>query len=126
MRRRLEFALVWTVVKLLGWLPRGLARGMGALVGRIAFLLTPRLRRVGDLNLRLAFPEKSSAEGRQILRKLYRNLGWLLAEFCQMPRYTPQQTRGFIRYEGLEHYLAARDQGKGVLVLTGHLGAWEL
>ena len=32
----------------------------------------------------------------------------------------------FIRYEGLEHYLAARDQGKGVLILTGHLGAWEL
>jgi KDO2-lipid IV(A) lauroyltransferase len=126
MRRRLEFGLVWILVKLLGWLPRGLARGMGAWVGRIAFLLTPRLRRVGDLNLRLAFPEKSAAERRQILRKLYRNLGWLLAEFCQMPRYTSQQTRSFIRYEGLEHYLAAREQGKGVLVLTGHLGAWEL
>ena len=32
----------------------------------------------------------------------------------------------FIRYEGLENYLAARAKGKGVLVLTGHLGAWEL
>ena len=99
---------------------------MGALVGRLALLLTPRLRRTGDLNLRLAFPEKTAAERRQILRKLYRNLGWLLAEFCQMPRYTPEQTQRFIRYEGLEHYLAARDQGKGVLILTGHLGAWEL
>ena len=89
-------------------------------------LLTPRLRRAGDLNLRLAFPQKTAAERRQILRKLYRNLGWLLAEFCQMPRYTPEMTRSFIRYEGLEHYLAARDQGKGVLILTGHLGAWEL
>jgi KDO2-lipid IV(A) lauroyltransferase len=84
------------------------------------------LRRAGDLNLRLAFPLKSPAERRQILRKLYRNLGWLLAEFCQMPGYTPAKTHGFIRYEGLEHYLAARDRGKGVLVLTGHLGAWEL
>jgi KDO2-lipid IV(A) lauroyltransferase len=26
----------------------------------------------------------------------------------------------------LEHYLAARERGKGVLVVTGHLGAWEL
>ena len=43
-----------------------------------------------------------------------------------MPRYTPATTQSFIRYEGLEHYLAARDQGKGVLILTGHLGAWEL
>jgi Kdo2-lipid IVA lauroyltransferase/acyltransferase len=126
MRRRLEFMLVWTVVKLLGWPPRKVARGIGALVGRIALLLTPRLRRAGDLNLRLAFPQKTATERRQILRKLYRNLGWLLAEFCQMPGYTAQETQSFIRYEGLEHYLAARDQGKGVLILTGHLGAWEL
>ncbi len=126
MRRRLEFMLVWTVVKLLGWPPRRVARGIGALIGRIALLLTPRLRRAGDLNLRLAFPQKTATERRQILRKLYRNLGWLLAEFCQMPGYTAQQTQSFIRYEGLEHYLAARDQGKGVLILTGHLGAWEL
>src|SRR5277367_1266239 len=126
MRRRLEFALVWTVVKLLGLPPRRIARGLGALIGRIALLLTPRLRRTGDRNLRLAFPQKTAAERQQILRKLYRNLGWLLAEFCQMPRYTPEQTGRFIRYEGLDHYLAARDRGKGVLVLTGHLGAWEL
>jgi Kdo2-lipid IVA lauroyltransferase/acyltransferase len=126
MRRRLEFVLVWAAVKLLSLPPRSIARSMGAFVGRLALLLTPRLAGVGDLNLRLAFPEKSAAERQQILRKLYRNLGWLLAEFCQMPRYTPETTRSFIRYEGLEHYLAARDEGKGVLILTGHLGAWEL
>ena len=126
MRRRLEFVLVWAAVKLLSLPPRSVARRMGACIGRLALLLTPRLARVGDLNLRLAFPEKSAAERQQILRKLYRNLGWLLAEFCQMPRYTPEATRSFIRYEGLEYYLAARDKGKGVLILTGHLGAWEL
>jgi Kdo2-lipid IVA lauroyltransferase/acyltransferase len=126
MRRRLEFVLVWAAVKLLSLPPRSIARSMGAFIGRLALLLTPRLAGVGDLNLRLAFPEKSAAERQQILRKLYRNLGWLLAEFCQMPRYTPETTRSFIRYEGLQHYLAARDEGKGVLILTGHLGAWEL
>jgi KDO2-lipid IV(A) lauroyltransferase len=106
--------------------PRRVARAIGALVGRIALALTPRLRGVGHRNLALAFPGKTAAERQQILRKLYRNLGWLLAEFCQMPRYTQGMANSFIRYEGLEHYLAARDRGKGVLVLTGHLGAWEL
>jgi KDO2-lipid IV(A) lauroyltransferase len=122
----LEFALVWAAVKLLSLPPRSVARSIGASIGRLALLFTPRLARVGDLNLLLAFPERSAAERQQILRKLYRNLGCLLAEFCQMPRYTPETTRSFIRYEGLEHYLAARDEGKGVLILTGHLGAWEL
>jgi KDO2-lipid IV(A) lauroyltransferase len=118
--------LVWTAVKLLGLPPRNVARHLGALIGRLALRLTPRLRRAGDLNLRLAFPAKTAVERQLILRKLYRNLGWLLAEFCQMPRYTQAMTDRFIRYEGLEHYLAARDEGKGVLILTGHLGAWEL
>ena len=43
-----------------------------------------------------------------------------------MRKYTPENTNNFLRYEGLEHYLAARDAGQGVLILTGHLGAWEL
>lgn len=126
MRENLEFEVVWTLVKLLGALPRGWARALGAVVGAAAYRLLGRLRNVGLTNLALAFPEKSVEEREQILRLLYRNLGWLLAEFCQMPRYTPENTRGFARYEGLEHYLAARYRGKGVLIVTGHLGAWEL
>jgi Kdo2-lipid IVA lauroyltransferase/acyltransferase len=49
-----------------------------------------------------------------------------LGEFCQMPRYTRDNTRDLFRYEGLDHYLAASQRGKGVLIVTGHLGAWEL
>jgi KDO2-lipid IV(A) lauroyltransferase len=62
----------------------------------------------------------------KLLRQLYRHLGWQLAEFAQMRRYTSTNTASFARCEGLEHYRAARDAGKGVLVVTGHLGAWEL
>jgi Kdo2-lipid IVA lauroyltransferase/acyltransferase len=126
MRESLEFAVVWTLVKLLGAMPRSWARSLGAAVGALAYTLLGRLRKVGLINLELAFPEKSPAEREHILRRLYRSLGWLLAEFCQMPSYTPGNTRSFARYEGLEHYLGARDRGKGVLILTGHLGAWEL
>jgi Kdo2-lipid IVA lauroyltransferase/acyltransferase len=126
MRESLEFAIVWTLVRLLGALPRRWARALGALIGSLAYSLLGRLRRVGLTNLELAFPEKSPTEREQILRRLYRNLGWLLAEFCQMPSYTPENTRAFARYEGLDRYLAARDRGRGVLILTGHLGAWEL
>jgi Kdo2-lipid IVA lauroyltransferase/acyltransferase len=91
-----------------------------------AFYGLGRLRRVGVLNLWLAFPEVPEAERERILRSVYRNLGALLAEFCLMPGYSSETASRFIRYEGLENYLAARERGKGVLVLTGHLGAWEL
>lgn len=125
-RERLEFAAVWLLVHLLGLLPRGMARAAGAAVGALAYRALGRLRKVGSRNLRLAFPEKSEAEREVILRVEYRNLGCLMAEFCKMPGYSAEQASRFIRYDGLENYLGARDKGKGVLVLTGHLGAWEL
>ncbi len=77
-------------------------------------------------NLELAFPERSPEERAAILRGVYRSLGWQLAEFSRMEQYTQANTANWIRYEGLNHYLEAEARGKGVLILTGHLGAWEL
>jgi len=126
MRQRFEFGLVWLLVKTLGLLPRGAARKVGGAIGWLAYAATPRLRRVGLRNLALAFSQKPEAERKSILRGMYRQLGWQLAEFCHMPSYTLEGASQFIRYEGLEHYLAAKQRGQGVLVLTGHLGAWEM
>jgi len=126
MRERIEFWLVTAVARTLGRLPRALARAIVGVLTAILYLLLGRLRHVGERNLELAMPELPGRERRRILRNLFRNLGWQLVEFCRMPRYTPEDTRNWIRTEGLEHYLAAETRGKGVLILTGHLGAWEL
>jgi Kdo2-lipid IVA lauroyltransferase/acyltransferase len=126
MRQRLEFIVVFVLVRGLGALPRRLARAVGAGLGAMAFAFTRRLRRTGDRNLEIAYPESDAPRRRHIVRQLYRNLGLHLAEFCLMSRYTPENTGGLVRYAGLEHYLAARDAGRGVLVVTGHLGLWEL
>ncbi len=126
MREKLEYSAVWILMHALRALPRGVSRGVGAGLGAVAWHAVPRLRQVGMRNLELAFPAWTEGQRRGVLRRLYRNLGWQLAEFCQMPGYTREGTREFIRYEGLEHYLAARERGQGVLIVTGHLGAWEL
>ena len=118
--------MVWLFVHGVRLLPRDVTRAIGAGIGAIAFRTLGRLRQVGTRNLELAFPKMTAADREEILRSEYRNLGFLLAEFCKMPDYTPTTTSRFIRYEGLENYLTARERGKGVLVLTGHLGAWEL
>jgi KDO2-lipid IV(A) lauroyltransferase len=126
MRKRLEYWLVVAVAQTLGWMPRGLARLLGGGIAWGVYRVLGRLRRVGMRNLELALPELSVEEHDRILRGVFRHLGWQLVEFCRMPRYTLENTRGWIRIEGLEHYRAAKARGKGVLVVTGHLGAWEL
>jgi KDO2-lipid IV(A) lauroyltransferase len=126
LRERLEYLALRLVVGAVGILPRSVARAVGAALGGVIFHSLPRLRKTGLRNLEMALPEKTLTEREQVLRLVYRSLGWQLAEFCLMSGYTREQASRFVRYEGLENYLAARDRGKGVLVLTGHLGAWEL
>jgi Kdo2-lipid IVA lauroyltransferase/acyltransferase len=126
MREALEYAFAWTLLTAFQLLPRRAALAAGAGLGAVAWCLLPRLRRTGRRNLELAFPAAPSKERERNLRKLYRNLGHQLAEFCRMRSYTPLNTQALARYEGLDHYLRARDKGAGVLIVTAHLGAWEL
>ena len=117
---------MWLLVRGLGALPRAVARLAGRALGATAFLAGKRLRRVGLQNLRIAYPTWTEPQRRELLRQVYRNLGSLLAEFCLMRHYSAAEAGRFIEYQGLEHYLEAQSSGRGVLVLTGHLGAWEL
>jgi KDO2-lipid IV(A) lauroyltransferase len=126
LRERLEDWSLRLMAGAVGILPRDAARAVGAGIGAVAWMLLERLQWVGLHNLEMAFPEKTEVERKTILRALYRSLGWQIGEFCKMSGYTAEQASKFIRYDGLEHYLAAREKGRGVLVLTGHLGAWEL
>jgi KDO2-lipid IV(A) lauroyltransferase len=126
MRENLEYWLVVAVARALGLMPRAVARLFSGGLAFAVYWSFARLRRVGWRNLEMAFPEHSSRTRRAELRGVYRHLGWQLVEFCRMARYTPENTSGWMRTEGLDHYLAAQARGKGVLIVTGHLGAWEL
>jgi len=126
MLENLEYGLVRAVARGLGLMPRGLARLVAGCLAFAVYWCFGRLRRVGVRNLKMALPELSSKNRRKILRRVYIHLGWQLVEFCRMTRYTAENSRDWMRTEGLERYLAAKARGKGVLIVTGHLGAWEL
>jgi len=126
LRYRLEYALAWVLIKFVGALPRPLARAAGISIVWLVYLLHRRLGRVGLRNLELAFPEKSLSERGKILRRVFTSLGRQAAEVCLFPRYTRENVSKVVVYEGFENFERALARGKGVLFLTGHLGAWEL
>jgi Kdo2-lipid IVA lauroyltransferase/acyltransferase len=126
MRERCEYAAAWAVLKFLGLLPRSVARWAGARLAAFLFRLQPAWRRVALFNLQLAFPDWTAAQREKVVRDMVRNLGWAAAEFAHLPHYTRENIERVIVLEGFENLAAAEREGKGVLFLTGHLGAWEL
>jgi KDO2-lipid IV(A) lauroyltransferase len=77
-------------------------------------------------NLEIAFPEKSPRQRKRILKQVYTGLGRQLADFCQFSSWTQESAKRIAIYEGFENFDAALKAGKGVLLLTGHFGAWEV
>ena len=126
MRYKLEYAPAWLILKVMGILPRSLARFFGMGLAFSVYFLHRRLRRVGLRNLEMAMPEKSPRERRKIVRGVFRTLGRHLADFCQLPSCNLKNIDTLAVYEGFEAFDAARARGKGVLFLTAHLGGWEI
>jgi Kdo2-lipid IVA lauroyltransferase/acyltransferase len=122
----LEYVAARALLTGLGLLPRPVAVATGRGVGRIAYGLSDRLRLTGFRNLELAFPEMDESERERILRGCFKNLGRLLGEFSQFQRATPESLYRIVECEGLENLQAAQALGRGVILFTGHLGAWEL
>jgi Kdo2-lipid IVA lauroyltransferase/acyltransferase len=126
MRESLEYAAAWTGLKLLGLLPRPVARFVGAGFAAASYAVRRPLGRSAMFNLRLAFPDWTDAHRRRVIRGMVRQVGWMAGEFSQFPKYTRERIERIVVVDGFENFDSARRRGKGVLFLTGHMSAWEL
>jgi KDO2-lipid IV(A) lauroyltransferase len=115
--------LAWGLFR---FLPMGAAQRLGAGLGLLAYALSRRYRRVAIRNLQRAFPDWTPAQARATARRVFRNFGVSMAEFFKAPSRTRAQIEQRLTVVGLEHLDAAFREGKGVLLITGHFGNWEL
>ncbi len=100
----------------------------GAMLRRLG-PLTPQ-HRIALRNLRAAFPEKGEEEIRAILAGAWDNLGRTVAEYAHLGDlfdFDPEaDTPGRIEVEGIEHFVALREDGRPGIVFSAHLANWEL
>jgi KDO2-lipid IV(A) lauroyltransferase len=125
-RESLEYSAAWLLLKMIGAVPRPLARFVGARTAALLFLMRPRLRAAASENLQLAFPDWSDKQRRAAIRGMVRQLGWMAAEFAHFPKHTKDNIDRIILLDGFENFANAQARGKGVLFLTGHMSAWEM
>jgi KDO2-lipid IV(A) lauroyltransferase len=121
-----EYATARFLLSALGLLPRRLAVGIGRMLGQTAYRVSRKLRLTGERNLELAFPNLSRPERERILRGCFMSLGRQLGEFSHFSKLSTDNLRRLVECEGLENLDAARAAGRGAILFTGHLGAWEL
>jgi KDO2-lipid IV(A) lauroyltransferase len=126
LNHRLEYAGVKFFHGIVNALPLPVARELGAVLGRLAFMLGIR-RRVTLEHLRKAFgDERSEDELFRIARESYENFGRTTFEFARFPRLTPRLIDKTIALTGGEHLDAALERGSGAILVAGHFGNWEL
>lgn len=113
---------------LLRGLPLERAVRAGAAIGALTLAFDFYNRSIARRNLDLAFADLSSQQRSAILRRTYRNFGRMAAEWVHFPELARNNIGRYVTYAGREHWENAieRSQGRGILVLTGHFGNFEL
>ena len=121
-----EYAVARAILTGLSAMPIDWAMKAGQELGGIAYMAAGHLRRTGDRNLKLAFPEKTEEERRQLLKGTFAGLGRQLGLFSKFATDSREALLNITRWEGLEHLESARATKQPIILFTGHVGAWEL
>lgn len=101
------------------------AQRVGAFAGLLFHALIP-IRR-GEV--RRALEQRlgcGATAARAIARSMYRHLGVSALEFLWMGRQPLRTLEALVRRVGWERYEAARQRGRGVVIVTAHVGNWDL
>jgi KDO2-lipid IV(A) lauroyltransferase len=121
------YLVLTSLRRLVCLLPHRLVFMFGACLGRAWYALDAGERRVAKANLVNAFPEWSHRRVCRTARAVFKHLAQMVLEFLAMPRYADAAyRRRWVSIVGEEHLRQASDLGCGVIILTAHIGNWEL
>lgn len=106
-------------------LPRRWSLICGRVLGLVLYIIFPYRKDVARSNLQRAFPEYSPQKRRSVLRRTYQHFGIMLVDFLRIPLLTQENLSSIIEFDE-EHVPFTGDKGQGTLIMTAHIGNWEL
>lgn len=120
----LLFRVAWLVF---ARVPAEMAYALGRGLGRVAFLLDSRHREIAVANLHMALGnQRNEREIRELAKASFLHLASAFVELCRYRRLKEEPVESFVDFEGVERVKRVRDEGRGIILITGHLGSWEV
>ena len=114
------------LLRALQLLPRLWVAALGVMLGDILYSAHRKRRQIVRTNISLCFPEISAAAQRRLVRRHYHVLVQSMLDYGLLWWGSRARLETLIQVRGLEHYRQAQQQGRAVIVLTGHFVALEM
>lgn len=111
--------------RFLSRLPLSVLYGISDVLSFLLHYVIRYRRQVINENLRLSFPEKSTAEIQQITKGFYRNLADLFVEIIKLPTLSAQEIQQRVRITNPGLIRTVLQTGQPVIGMTAHQGNWE-
>jgi phosphatidylinositol dimannoside acyltransferase len=107
-------------------LPRSWAYALAVFAARFAFWFSPRARPRLEFNLRVARPDLDERALKRVAWLNFRNHAKAYADLMMLPRANAEAMRPLLKVKGWENLEQARAVGKGVMVVSCHMGSYEI
>ncbi|MBW2195746.1 MAG: hypothetical protein JRF37_09305, partial [Deltaproteobacteria bacterium] len=99
---------------------------VGKLLGSLAYSLDNRHRRIVRHNLEFTHPEWPRAHIREVAQRVFQNTAITLLEICQITCFSKEDILKRVRIRGEENLQRAVENPKGAIMISAHLGNWEM
>lgn len=107
-------------------LPLRVSYFIAILVSDLRFIFAIKDRKSVTENLKAIFPHKSKKEINKLRIKLFRNFAKYLVDFFRFSIMDEGYIKKHCKVEGINNFDQELAKGRGVVVLTAHIGNWEL
>ena len=122
--------LAYRGFRILQWvmerLPRPWAYALAIVVARLAWVVSRTARRRLEFNLGMALPHADRRTIRRTARQNFRNHSKAYADLMRLPQATVGQLKPLLKVRNQQFLDQALAAGKGVLVVSAHMGSWEV
>lgn len=125
----LQAILIYMVTYPLSLLPYNSALKVGSLIGGATFHLWKSRREIAIKNLSLSLKSsqiRTTMDVETLVKENFKNMGRSLIEIIKIYHGRGQKVLDSVEIIGVENFKNAHNKGKGVLLITGHYGNWEV